>query len=315
MEAHPYTEQVFFLKSSDDHQFGVVGFMPADKHPEGMVLIIPGMAEHSGRYREYMTFLAENNMGCFCLDHPGSGITAGGVDKTGFMPSTRGWEIMLGNIRALYTHIRKQHPNISLYIMGHSMGSILARHFMAVYPVYIQGLILSGTFESPRYLLWLVRPFIKLQVMLFGSARKSKWFNKMFYHNFNRHFDPRPTQFEWISSVREEADSYNEDPYCGFECSWGFYKTLFLGISVTRKAQHNLKYRKTLPVLLLSGQEDPVGNFGKDAIRVYREFYRQRFRNITVKVFRGRHEMLHEENKEQVFFYLLNWMQENRYIR
>ncbi len=72
-----------------------------------------------------------------------------------------------------------------------------------------------------------------------------------------------------------------------------------------------LTYRKTLPVLLLSGHEDPVGNFGKDAVSIHKEFYRQHFQHLNMKVFPGRHELLHEKNKEEVFDYLLKWMQDN----
>jgi alpha-beta hydrolase superfamily lysophospholipase len=316
MEILSFREQNFFLTSSGNYRFGVTSIMPVNTRPKAIVQLITGMAEHAGRYREFAGFLAENGIGVFCADHPGQGSTAGKESKFGVIAKTRGWEIMLENIRALYTHIRKTHPEIPVYIFGHSMGSVLARHFTAVYPVYIQGLILSGPFETPSSILKLSRLIIKVLILFSGAKTKSRWFNKVFYGQLNRHFKPRPTMFEWISSVREEVDAYDADPGCGFFCSNAFYNNLFKGISAMKKSQHNLKYRKTLPMLILSGQDDPVGNFGKDAVKIHGEFYRQRFQNLTLKVVpHGRHELLREAGKERTYLYLLDWMNEHLVTR
>ncbi len=78
-----------------------------------------------------------------------------------------------------------------------------------------------------------------------------------------------------------------------------------------KQAQQKLKYRKTLPLLNICGKDDPVGNFGKDIFRIHSSFYKQRFQNITTKVFPGRHELIHEEQKEKVFVFILNWLEEN----
>ncbi|MBW6497814.1 MAG: lysophospholipase [Bacteroidales bacterium] len=315
MEAQIIKEQTFFLSSSSHERFFVKSYMPATERPKAILQIIHGMAEHHGRYHEIGQFLAEHGYGVFINDHPGHGQTAGSIDRLGYFSCNRGWEIMLENTRALYTYVRKNQSDIPLFIMGHSMGSILARHFIAVYPVYIQGLILSGSSETPNNLLKLSHTFIRLQKLFLGAQKKSRWFNRFFYQNFNRHFKPRPTLFEWISSDRAEADQYVADPYCGFDCSIAFYHNLFRGISEMKKAHHNLKYRKTLPLLIMGGQDDPVGNFGKDAMKIHREFYKQHFQNLKVKIFHGRHEMLHETDKEKVFAYLLKWMEDHLHTR
>lgn len=309
MEDGIIKEQVFILKGANNHTFGVRSYYSTQKNLKGIVQVIPGMAEHSGRYRDFARFMADNGYRVFIGDHAGCGLTAGSVDKLGLLPASFGWEFMLENIRTLYTYIRKEIPDAPVYIFGHSMGSILARHFLAVYPVYVKGLILSGTFETPNALLKPLSFFTSLQVLIHGSYRKPRWFNKLFYGNLNRRFRKSGnTRFEWISSIREEVDTYVNDPYCGFDCSWGFYKALFMGISAMKLAQHNLKYRKTLPLLNICGQDDPVGNFGKDALKIHRHFFRQRFQNITMKVFKGRHEVLHDESREKALYYLLNWM-------
>lgn len=311
MDILPYREQTFFLTSSGNYRFGVINIMPAGSKPNAIVLVITGMAEHAGRYREFAAFLAENGCGFFSADHPGQGTTAQKEAKYGKISRSRGWEIMLDNIRALYTHIRKTHPEIPVYVFGHSMGSVLARHFTAVYPVYIQGLILSGPFETPAPVLRISKLIIRILILIAGSGSRSGWFNRLFYGQLNRHFKPRPTRFEWISSVREEVDLYDADPACGFFCTNAFYYNLFKGISAMRKAQHNLKYRKTLPVLILSGQSDPVGHFGKDALKIHRDFFRQNFQNLTLKVMHGRHELLREADKEKTYRFLLDWMTEH----
>lgn len=315
MEAQIIKEQSFFLNSSMQERFFVKSYLPATGKPKGILQIMHGMAEHHGRYHEFGSFLAEHGYGAFINDHPGHGQTAGSIDRLGYINNQRGWEIMLENSRALYTHIRKNQPEIPVFLMGHSMGSILARHFMTVYPVYVQGLVLSGTFDMPGSTLRALNLLVKTQSLFFGSNKKSYWFNRFFFHNFNKHFKPRPTEFEWISSSREEIDQYVNDPYCGFDCSVAFYRNLAFGIFAMKKAHHNLKYRKTIPLLIMGGQDDPVGNFGKDAMKIHSEFYKQHFQNLKVKVFRGRHEMLHEAEKEKVFNYLLKWMDEHLHTR
>jgi alpha-beta hydrolase superfamily lysophospholipase len=309
METEEILEQRFFLTSTSNKKFGVRSFLPAGKKPRAIIQLIHGMAEHSGRYSEFARYLAGQGIGLFGADHPGHGLSVTETEGRGVVSGTKGWETMLENIRALYTSIRKEHPDIPVFILGHSMGSALARHFMAIYPVYIQGLIFSGPFGMPAPLLRLLRMTVRGLILIHGSRAKSKWFNRLFYSSLNRYFKPRPTPFEWISSSRKEVDAYAADPGCGFECSNGFYRTLFMGIAAMKRSQHNLKYRKTLPVLILSGQDDPVGHFGKDALRIHQHFYKQRFRNLTLKVVPGgRHELLHEKDKQKIFEYLLNWL-------
>lgn len=315
MEVQLVRENTFLLNSSTNRQFSVRSFLPTGKELKAIVLIIPGMAEHAGRYKDFASFLAGNAYGVYACDHPGQGITVPDQKKTISRKSHRGWQIMLENVRALYTFVRKNQPEIPVFVFGHSMGSILARHFTALYPVYIQGLILSGSFMISLLSLSVLLNFIRLKILFEGPDKKSEWFNKLFYWNFNRHFKDRPTLFEWISSNREEVDNYVADPGCGFYCSNGFYRHLLKGIAATKRAEKMITYRKTLPVLLLSGQEDPVGRFGKDAVKLHKEYFKQNFQNLSLKIFPGRHELLHEEHKEAVYMYLLKWLNESLEVK
>ncbi len=315
MEVQPVREDTFLLSSSTNRQFFVSSFLPASGKFKGIVLIIPGMAEHSGRYKEFAFFLVEKDYGVYACDHPRQQLNPADAEEPGRKIRYRGWQIMLENVRAMYTFVRKNHPEIPVFVFGHSMGSILARHFTALYPVYIQGLALSGSFMISFLSLSVFLNFIRLKILFEGSDKKSKWFNKLFYWNFNRHFKDRPTLFEWISSDREEVDSYVADPGCGYDCSNGFYRHLLKGIAATKRAEKLITYRKSLPVLILSGQADPVGRFGKDAVRLHKEYFEQNFKNLSLKIFPGRHELLHEKNKDDVYRYLLKWLNESLEVK
>jgi len=315
MKSQSVSTKSFFLSSPSDHRFHVNGYVPADAKAKGMVLIIPGMAEHAGRYEEFATFLAENAYSVYIGDHPGQGKTAQDLKNTGIISRQRGWQSMLENVRALYTYIRKEHPEAPVFLFGHSMGSVLARHFTAVYPVYIKGLILSGTFVMNRALLLPLLNLLRLKSIMEGAENKSAWFNKLFYWNFNRHFKPRPTMYEWISSDRQEVNTYAKDPYCGFYLSNGFFKEIIKGVLATARAESLITYRKTLPVLIMSGKEDPVGRFGKDAVKLHKNYFQQNFQHLSLKIFSGRHELLHEKNKEEVYDYLLDWINHSLTIK
>lgn len=310
MMFHPVHEQGFYLSSSSRNRFYVKSYLPAKNSPKGIILIITGMAEHAARYRDFAYFLVEQGYGVYAGDHPGQGKTAGSPAEAGIIEDKLSWQHMLENVRALYTNIRKNQPEIPVFLFGHSMGSVLARHFTALYPVYLQGLILSGSFMLSPALLTPALTLIRLKILFEGSKKKSKWFNKVFYGNFNRHFKARKSLFEWISSDRDEVNAYVNDPYCGIFYSNGFYRNLFKGIAATQRAEKLLTYRKSLPVLIMSGEEDPVGKFGKDALRLHKEFYKQNFQKLFLKIFPGRHELLHEKNKDLVYNYLLDWLNE-----
>lgn len=309
MEIQWVREEHFQLSSPSNERFYVSRWLPGKEMPRAIVLVIPGMAEHAGRYAHFARFMARNGYGIYSCDHPGQGLTAGRPERAGITPRRRGWEIMLENVRALYSHIRKTQPVIPVFLLGHSMGSVLARHFTALYPVYTQGLVLSGSSLLPPGLLTLALGLVRLKILFQGHNKKSRWFNRLFYWSLNRHFHPRPTRFEWISSVREEVDRYQEDPHCGIFYTNAFYLHLFKGIAATRRAEHLITYRKTLPVLVLSGQDDPVGRFGKDAVRIHQAYYEEKFQHLSLKIFPGRHELLHEENREAVYDYLLDWFE------
>ncbi len=315
MTSQSVKEESFYLNSPSDHQFHVSGYHLEQQEAKGIVLVITGMAEHAGRYAHFSHYLANHGYSVYICDHPGQGKTAGDPEKTGIIARQRGWESMLENVRALYTHIRKEQPKTPVFILGHSMGSLLARHFTALYPVYIQGLILSGSFVMPKIRLALALSLIRIKVLFEGHNHKSKWLNWLFYWSFNRHFTSRPTLYEWISSVRHEVRAYQQDPYCGFYLSNGFFKAILKGIAATRKAESLITYRKTLPVLIMSGEEDPVGRFGKDAVKLHKNYFDQNFQNLSLKIFPGRHELLHEKQKEEVYDYLLNWFNESLTIK
>ncbi len=308
-------ELSFYLRSPSNNRFYVKRYLPGSGAPRGIVLLITGMAEHAGRYHDFACYLAENGFGLYACDHPGQGQTAGSPEKVGLIHGRRGWQIMLENVRSLYSHIRKDRPQIPVFLFGHSMGSLIARHFAAIYPVYIQGLVLSGSFTMKPLFLNPLKALVWIKGLIEGPDKKSRWLNNLFYGNFNRHFSEKPTRFEWISSDRKEVDAYEADPYCGFDYSNGFYRHLLRGITATRMAEGQLTYRKTMPILILSGQEDPVGHFGRDALKLHKEYYRQNFQNLSLKIFHGRHELLHEKNKQQVAAYLLQWFNDSLQIR
>jgi len=309
------SEKEFNLQNAQGNNFFVRSIMPMQGNPLGIVQVIHGMAEHNGRYKEFGEFLAQHGFGLVAADHPGHGRTAENPEALGHLERNSGWETMLSNAQVLYTHIRTTYSDVPVFVLGHSMGSILAKHFTAFYPVYTQGLILSGTFQMPKSKMHFLNAFVWLQGIFMGFKKKSRFFNKKFYESFNKHFKPGASGCEWITSDSAEMVEYAHDPFCGFDCSIGFYSNLGRGILAEKKLSTKLTYRKTLPILIFSGQDDPVGNFGKDPLAIHGEFFKQKFQNLTVKIFQGRHEMLHEKNKQKVFAYILNWMMNHLHVR
>ena len=136
--------------------------------------------------------------------------------------------------------------------------------------------------------------------------------NNMTFGAFNKPFRPNRTKFDWLSRDDEQVDKYVADPFCGGVFSIGFFNDMLKGVLFVSKQKNINKTPKDLPVLIFSGDKDPVGNNGKGVTEVYKKFKKAGVKNLSLKLFTdGRHEMLNETNKNEVYQFVLNWLNMN----
>lgn len=279
---------------------------PKTPQPSAILQVVHGIAEHIGRYDEFGRFLSEHGFLTVAGDHMGHGKSSG--DVPGFFPA--GWTGAVDDEKKLMDRVREEYPKTPYFFLGHSMGSFLTRTFLYRYAeAGLRGAILSGTgWQSALTLrtgLWLCAREEKK----YGEKAVSSVLNKIVFDHYDRYFRPNRTKNDWICSDPAVVDAYNADPLCGFPATIGLARDLLQGIAMNQSGANLAKMPKELPVLFFAGKSDPVGKMGKGVERSARAFRQAGMRDVQCKLYPGRHEMLNEPNRQEVFTAILRWIQ------
>ena len=255
-------KEKFFLKNESGEQVKCVKWSGLTA-PLAIIQVVHGMAEHSERYQDFAQFLVNKGFDVYASDHRGHGETAGSVENTGFFAKNDGWNAVSKDIFQLTKLIKNKNENIPIYLFGHSMGSFLVRYNIANFPEMIEGAIISATSYTPKPLIIAGQIIAKFESLFFGGKHRSKVLNHLSFGAFNRNFKPFETDFDWLSRDKSQVEKYINDEFCGFICTSSFFSDLFFGMWEIQKTEIFSKTPKNLPILFISGEMDPVGNFSK----------------------------------------------------
>jgi alpha-beta hydrolase superfamily lysophospholipase len=275
----------------------------------GAVQLVHGSCEHSKRYVDFANFLASNGYIVYSMDLRGHGLSAKSKEYLGYFAEGHGWNMLVEDLYELTKFIRKEHNELKLIMLGHSMGSFLARHYAVVHGREIHGLIATGTAHNPRLILKLGKFLAERDIKKNGSIHRSMILNKMSYDSFNNQFKPIRTKQDWLTRDAHIVDKYIADELCGFVFTSSAFRDMFDGLLFITDKNNINKTPKDLPILLLSGKEDPVGGNGKMVAKAYKEYREAGLTNIQAKLYEHmRHEILNEINKEEVYEDILTWI-------
>ena len=277
--------------------------------PRAIVQIAHGIAENIERYEEFMTFLADNGILVAGNDHLGHGKSIKSEFDKGFFASSNGWTHVVNDMRRLHDILSEEYPDIPYIMFGHSMGSFLTRTFIIKYPELYDAVILSGTGHQGTALVNGGLALSNLLVKINGPHSDGKILNDVAFGSYlNRIENPR-TPYDWLSRDMEIVDKYIADPLCGFVCTASLYRDMMSGIKFITDKRNIAKMDKTKPVYFMSGADDPVGEYGKGVERAYKAFCNALVEDVMIRLYPGgRHEMLNETNKLDVFSDILNWI-------
>ncbi len=304
------SEDGFIIESTDKIRIFIYRWLPSMSKPIKCVIQIShGMAEHAERYRNFAKYLNSHGIGVYANDHRGHGKTAGNLRNVGYFADKSGWDLVVRDMFQLTERIKKTHPEVPILILGHSMGSFLLRDYISRNECSIDGAILSGTAGDPGIMGYMGIIIAKVSCLLKGNKTPNKLLDKLSFGSFNNYFKPARTKFDWLSRDEDIVDKYIKDEYCGSIFSSGFFLDLFKGIRKvnTKKCINNIN--KDLPVLFFSGDKDPVGDFSKGVLKTLKLFKKNGIKNVDHKLYKnGRHEMLNEINKDQVYLDVYNWI-------
>ncbi len=274
-----------------------------------VVQIAHGMAEHGGMYHEFAEFLVKNNFIVYANDHRGHGVTVKKEDTYGYFADKDGWNLVLDDLNIVSNYILDKYPKVKLFLLGHSMGSFLARRFVQCYDVNLSGLILSGTGWKQGALGDLGIAIAKTQSKVKGDKSLSFLLNRFSFGNYNKKFTPTQTASDWLSRDDEKVKEYIKDQHCGFVFTAKGYYDMLGGIKELHKKEELIRTPKNLPIYIFSGDLDPVGKEGRGVKKVYNAYKYIGCNDVSLKLYpEGRHEMLNEINRYEVFEDVLNWI-------
>jgi alpha-beta hydrolase superfamily lysophospholipase len=267
------------------------------------------MGEHAARYERFAQTLTNEGYAVYANDHRGHGKTAGSLENIGYFADENGWEKVVNDLHTLSGIIKKENPNKPFFLLGHSMGSFLSRHYAMLYGNDLTGLVLSGTGGDPGAIGKIGLFIAKMEARLRGKRARSEMMTQLSFGAFNKAFKPNRTQFDWLSRDNAEVDKYIHDPWCGGVFTAGFFCDMLSGLGFVNRKENIMKIPKTLPIYLFSGAKDPVGANTRGVIQVYNVLRSAGINDVTLKFYAdGRHEMLNETNREEVFGDVIAWL-------
>lgn len=306
----PSFQDFYFQSSTGRTSIHALKCIP-DGKPRAVVQIAHGIAEHIDRYRPFMEFLADNGFVVAGNDHLGHGKSIRVPEEQGFFAEKDGWWRVVDDMDKLHDIMSKEYPELPYVLFGHSMGSFLTRTYLIKHPDKYDGAILSGTGHQSPALVLGGNAAASVMAKLNGAMGDGAKLDSLAFGTYLSKIENPRTKFDWLSRDAEQVDKYIADPLCGFVGKIGLYRDMMQGIKFITDKKNIAQMNKEKPVYFMSGDGDPVGDYGKGVERAYKAFCDAGLHDVFMRIYPGgRHEMLNETNKEQVYQDILNWLNE-----
>jgi len=306
----------FTFKDQDDIEIFVYKWEP-DTTPKAVVQFIHGLAEHAKRYTRVAEALCNEGYVCYANDARGHGRTAGDLtEKTlegnAGVLGPNGWRGVVNDIHELTNIIKKGHPNLPIFLIGHSWGAMLTQDYIQDWGNEIKGCVLSGTNGKVRALVIKAGKLIlKGEIKKLGPTEPSQ---KMYDMNFksNNHDwqnDEGATGFEWLSRDKDEVQKYIDDPWCGFVSPASLWLEFIHGFEKIYNSKQERNIPKELPIHFISGSLCVIGNKTKSVMAMINRLNKNGMKDVTYKFYEdARHEIFNEINRDEVYQDVINWL-------
>ena len=304
-------EEFYFDSRDGESRIHAVRYRPEDTEKVLCVLqIVHGMAEYAERYEEFAEYLTARGFVVTGDDHLGHGKSVGEKGKQGYFCEQDPATVLVRDEHRLKKLTQELYPGVPYVIMGHSMGSFIARNYICRYGTGIDAAVIMGTGMQPMAVLRAARLLVGIQKLFCGSRHVSKLIDKAAFGGYGRKIGNPRTPWDWLSRDEKRVDQYIADPMCGFTFTVNGFDALFTLVSRLH-SQENLKaVPKNLPVFMVSGDADPVGDYGKGVRKACDSLAAAGLEDISLKLYEGgRHELLNETNRAEVMEDILEWVQ------
>ena len=268
---------------------------------KAVIQVTHGMTEHMGRYEAFAAHMARQGVAVAGFDLRGHGRNAGDPDVASL--GDFGWKATLSDMQMFREHLRQLFPKAKHFMLGFSLGSFLLRDYLNANPMDdLAGAVIMGTGHQPGWLLAVMLKIVRGQVKQVGFDQTSDLIRQLSFGAYNQKCKPNRTTADWLCANEEAVDDYLADPLVRKDISSGLFWDLLSAMKRQGTAFEYDGWDTDLPILLLSGQDDPVGNQGKGVAEICRRMTKAGMERVTMDLIPGaRHDVLHEgKNCEEI---------------
>ena len=278
--------------------FGFEGFggirLPAviwrPEKVRAVVQVVHGTTEHIGRYEAFADAMASCGVAVAGFDLRGHGHHPGDPKVLEFQPGD--WQACVHEAGLFYEHLRREFPGMPVFLMGFSLGSFVVRDLLNT-DFRPDGVILAGTGHQPGWLLAVMRRIVAGQIRKVGFDKPSDLVRKLSFGVYNDKFKPNRTEVDWLSADEDAVDAYLADPLVRRKTSAGMFWELLGSMQRNSSPRVYEHWDRDLPVLLISGERDPVGGAGRGVTLIHRQMTKAGMKGVTLKLIPGsRHAIL-----------------------
>ena len=266
------------------------------------------MAEHGARYGRLAAHLNAHNIAVWAHDHRGHGLTAPSPAGLGHFADADGWRLLVDDAWSVSLEMMGVYPGVPIVLFAHSMGSFVGQMLLGEHGSAYRAVVLCGTNGPPDAREGVLRAESVVQRQVLGARSPGVWIDRQITRNFNRRFEPRRTDFDWLSRDEEEVRKYVDDPLCGFPLSSQSWFDLLHGKADLGSDAHLDRIPRTLPIHVIAGTHDPVGDDAKGVERLLK-IYRKKGLTVSSQFYgEARHELVNELNRDAVTTDLIDWL-------
>ncbi len=297
------------IKSKHDGlELGTTLLVP--KRPRGILQIVHGMAEHRRRYDDFMEFCARQGLVTIIHDHRGHGDSIRSEQDLGFFYQ-HGEQGMIDDAHQITEYVRGEYPELPLTLLGHSMGSLVARCYMKQYDQDVDGLIVCGS-PSKRTGARAGRMLVRLLKLFRGGHARSKFVAQTLNGPMTKKYLHEGSENSWIASDPAVVAAFDADEKSGFTFTLNGYEAL-ISLSLGTYSPQGWQMRHpNVPIFFIAGEDDPCIISIKDFQKAVSFMRKRGYYNTKSKLYpQMRHEILNEKGKEKVWDDVLGWIELN----
>ena len=297
-----------FLSSDGKNTIHAELFIPSDNNIKAVVQIAHGMMDYIGRYTLMADAFCAAGIALAGNDHLGHGDSVSTPEDYGFFASKGGYDYVIDDVKKMNDIIRKEFSGVPVVLLGHSMGSFISRLYAVKYSDSIDGLIIHGT-AGPNPATGAGKILVKLLRAIKGERHRSKFVCSLADGGYNKGFDPAEGAGAWLTRDPSMVADRVGNPKNDFIFTLAGYEDLFSFLGDCNSSKWFCEFPKELSTLVISGEDDPVGGFGKGVRYVY-DNLKKNGAEVKLQLYPGaRHELFNETNRDEVFADLIAWIE------